>query len=188
MKMQPYRHQRGFTLIELLLVMAIMGLILLIAIPNFAVMRQSYKLRTSTTGMSTEVRKIRQRAITQTVQTKLTWTVGADARRYASFWRPMPTTAVPNPAWNMIGMVREFEEPVFLEATGFSNISGDGDGRPDVLFLPNGTIGNMPADPDDATITINTEANIPKKPFYIRFAGTGSIQVCSNLPPAACIP
>jgi prepilin-type N-terminal cleavage/methylation domain-containing protein len=186
--MQPNRHQRGFTLIELLLVMAIMGLILLIAIPNFAVMRQSYKLRTSMTGFNTELRKTRQRAITQSVQTKITFTVGTGADRYASFWRPMPTTAVPDPSWNQIGSVRSLEEPVYFSATGFTNFAGDGDGRPDILFLPNGTIEAdhyLAATPP--SVTIDTTANIPVKPFYVRFAATGVVQVCKNQPPAACI-
>jgi len=59
----PTRSPRGLTLVELLVVIAIIGIILTIAIPNFAGMQQRQRIRAGAAAVAQDFKQIRERAI-----------------------------------------------------------------------------------------------------------------------------
>ncbi len=59
----PARFSRGLTLIELLVVIGIIGIILTLAIPNFASMQQKQRIRAGATAVAQDFKQIRERAI-----------------------------------------------------------------------------------------------------------------------------
>jgi prepilin-type N-terminal cleavage/methylation domain-containing protein len=59
----PAQFSRGLTLIELLVVIGIIGIILAVAIPNFASMQQRQRIRAGAAAVSQDFKQIRERAI-----------------------------------------------------------------------------------------------------------------------------
>ena len=62
----------------------------------------------------------------------------------------------------------------FTDTRFIDYITGDGSLR-DVVFLPNGTIENLPADEDDRLIDIGTDLNVPKKTYRLTFTVSGNV-------------
>lgn len=56
-------HSRGFSLIELLVVVGIIGVILALAIPNFASMQRRARINSAAQAITQDIRQIRERAL-----------------------------------------------------------------------------------------------------------------------------
>jgi prepilin-type N-terminal cleavage/methylation domain-containing protein len=168
--------ERGYSLAEALVVVAIIGVISLVSVPNFMAMYRSGKIKAGIRLLSTDVRAARQRAVTTYRPTMVS--LGTTAtEKYSWFVYD----------WNGTAWVQRKEgvlEPetsvdnrvVYFTAIGFPDVEPAGalDGRPDIIFETNGGIRNPPADP---TFKIRTDANIAKNEFVVSVSPAGSVKV-----------
>lgn len=71
---QKFRQSRskGFTLLELMVVIAIMGIIMAIAIPNFSALQQHQRIRAAAGEIAQDFRQIRERALAMSQEFQVT--------------------------------------------------------------------------------------------------------------------
>jgi prepilin-type N-terminal cleavage/methylation domain-containing protein len=166
MRKQKSESSRGFSITELLIVVGIMGLILLVSAPNFFAYIQMNKLRSSARQFTTDVRAARQRAVTKNIRTKVSL-AAAQPEYTIEEWTAGN--------WSTVA-TRRLDLPVRFQSTGFSNVTGDTDARPDIVFLNNGTVENLPTTEADRVVVLATTADIPKKQLTVNVSLTGRIQ------------
>lgn len=167
---------RGYSLAEALVVVAIIGVISLVSIPNFMAMQRSGKIKAGVRLLTSDLRAARQQAVTSYRPTMVSLGTTA-AEKYSWFVYD----------WNGTAWVQRKEgilEPetgvdkrtVYFTAIGFPDVepAGSLDGRPDIIFESNGGIRNPPADP---TFKVQTDANIAKKEFLVSVSPAGSVKV-----------
>lgn len=92
------RSEAGYSLAEMLTVVAIIGVLSLVMVPNFIGYYQSNKMKTSMRDLTTDLRTVRQLAITQGKQAALVYDTGNGQRSYnyylgdkafgSTTWRP----------------------------------------------------------------------------------------------------
>jgi type II secretion system protein H len=73
------KNKSGFTLIELLIVIAILGIVLAIAAPNFIAYRNKTNLREAARDVASDVYNYKQMAVSQNVRYTITFDVNANS-------------------------------------------------------------------------------------------------------------
>jgi prepilin-type N-terminal cleavage/methylation domain-containing protein len=76
------RSQVGYSLTEMLVVVAIIGMLALVMVPNFVTFYESNKMKSSMRNFTTDVRSVRQLAITRGRQAAIVFDVGQGQRGY----------------------------------------------------------------------------------------------------------
>ena len=165
-------RSRGFSLPELLVVMGIMGLIMLVSVPNFINFYHSNKVKTSMREFTINLRAARQRAVTRNSITRVTFDTGVGKTRYrvlesldgGATWNPTPL------------MDRNLEEPVYFQDTGFEDTEpATPDTFPDIVFRNNGAVEGHPGGTDDYVV-IRTIRDIPRNQYTIRISAAGAVK------------
>jgi len=171
------RRQKGYSLIEMLVVIAIIGMISLVTVPNFIVYARQARLKTSLRTMTNEIRWVRQLAITKNARTKLSFDTGtspADAFRTYTIFEELTHPTTGGKSWSQI-KTGQLDPFVYFFATNFPDEAApNNDDLNDVIFQPNGTIGNMPV--AGGLLRMRTDQKIAKKVFTIRFSITGQFK------------
>ena len=173
--------QRGYSLAEMIVVVAIIGLFSLFAVPQFMKINQGMRMRASFRQFAADVRGARQRAISKNRRSALTLTTGISARGAYEIWERQD-----NGTWAQVVSKRlspESNDVVYFSACTFENLvdgaaNVGGDTRPDIVFLPNGTVVNMPT--VDAVVTLKTDYAIAKHTYSLRFYGSGNFVSSTN--------
>lgn len=184
-------RQAGYSLVEMLTVVAIVGILALVTVPAFMNFRTSNKVKTSVRNFTTDVRRVRQLAITNGVQSKLSFATGTSGRaRSYDFY--LGDRAVGTPAWTALttrppglsgryGYTRQLEDIVYFPVAAgptpqtFTDI--DSDGTLDVVFFPDGRV-QMPANQTTATITLMTDAKgVSQSVFQVDVTPSGALKV-----------
>jgi prepilin-type N-terminal cleavage/methylation domain-containing protein len=169
LQLQGRRRERGYSLAEMMIVVGIIGVLSLISIPAFMNYTRQAKLRASTREINSVLRAIRSRAITQSTRMAFSFASGsaptAPLRRgqYALYSGALDTAASP-PVWNwtMIGTTHYLDQSVYFLDSDFALDSAIDDGMHDVVFLPNGTINNIPAGVGEVpNIEIKSDYHLP---------------------------
>lgn len=67
------RKSGGFSLVEMMIVIAVLGIVLAIAAPNFTVYRDNTNLREAARDISSDIQLCRQRAVAENVSYRITF-------------------------------------------------------------------------------------------------------------------
>lgn len=183
--------QKGYTLIEALVVVAIVGIVSIVTIPNFIQYMRSAKLKNATRQFSIDLRETRQRAVTQYRPTKIAFKAGAGLNEYYIADGAFNSATAGGIDWTKIdpntGQAttdnQSFETTVYFDATTLSD-GADPDDWVDVVFFPNGKIFNGTTSsgggvdlPATSTITIKSTDDIPKTSYLVELHSTGKIRM-----------
>jgi prepilin-type N-terminal cleavage/methylation domain-containing protein len=177
--------QAGFSLVEVLTVVAIVGILALVAVPNFITYLQSNKMKAAMRNFTADLRSMRQMAITQGVQTRITFTPAAtntiNSRAYdfwqgnAAFnsttWSPL-TQSDPTKAPLLKGYTRHLAETAYFPSAGQTFDAAGG--VYNVVFFPDGHVG-VPANTNTAAIILKTDLNVPKPKYTIDVSSSGRV-------------
>ena len=143
---------RGYSLIELLTVMAIIGVLSLITVPQFVSFQRAGKMKSAVRNFTMDLRTMRQKAITQNVWTRVVISPAAadslaartytftQSRDLGVTWTPLPMRGGFGGGTGAIGQgsgnVKELEKAVFFsEMVGYTNNA--------LIFKPNGVAGEI---------------------------------------------
>jgi prepilin-type N-terminal cleavage/methylation domain-containing protein len=177
--------QAGYSLVEILTVVAIVGILALVAVPNFITYYQTNKMKVALGNFTADLRTMRQMAITQGVQTRITFTPAATntmTSRAYDFWQG--NAAFNSTTWTPLtqsdsskgpllkGYTRHTEDAAYFPDTGqtFDAVSG----VYSVVFFPDGHVG-LPAGATTASITLKTDLNVPKPQYTIDVSPSGRV-------------
>ena len=174
--------QRGYSLTEMLTVVALIGVLSLVSIPQFMNFYRANKMKSAMRTFATHIRAARQRAITEHRRTAVTFAMNLNPtghrRGHYAIW-----SRGDDGTWSIVlerYLPPDATDPIFFQSTTFTNsVDGTtnvgGDNRPDILFLPNGTVGNMPAGVD-GTLVLRTSYKIAKPTITMTFYPSGNFR------------
>ncbi len=169
MQTAPARAQRGYSLMELLVVVAIIGVLALITVPNFMEMYRSNQLKSSIRKFASDVRGARQKAATTSSLTRVTFDAASRPGQYTILQSPDQGAN-----WNELAR-RSLTGGAYFENGTFTDTYAS-DGKPDIVFRSDGTA-DIP-DPDKnaaATVNIRIETDFAKKSFQLSVQSTGKV-------------
>jgi prepilin-type N-terminal cleavage/methylation domain-containing protein len=162
------RRESGYSLVEILVVVAMIGIISLVTVPNFIAMQHSSKLKSSLRSFVSDIRAARQRSVTRHVKTKISFVTGTatTARQYTLAEFDTATST-----WTQIGPAKNLEESCYIvSSTGFTDI--DSDGTLDIVFKNDGAL-DLAGTTLPATAVLQTDWKIPTPQYTVtvRFSG-----------------
>jgi len=185
MRTRKSPHQAGYSLAELLTVVAIVGILALVTVPNFMTYMQSNKMKVALRNFTSDMRTMRQMAIAQGLQTRITFTPGATntptSRAYdfwlgnsnfnSTTWTPL-TQQDPTRKALLKGFTRHTEDIAYFPTTGqtFDSVSG----VYSIVFFPDGHVG-LPANTTTAAVMLKTDLKIPKPLYQIDVSPSGRV-------------
>ncbi len=160
------RRQSGYSLVEILVVLAIIGVISLVTVPNFIAMQRSSKIKASMRNFVSDIRTMRQRAVTRHEQTKINFTTGtaATARQY-TLWENVGGT------WTQIGTAKGLEEACYFESQ--TNFGAGTTG--DIIFKSDGSP-QLAAGVFQGTTVVKTDWNIPTPQYTVTVMFSGAVK------------
>jgi prepilin-type N-terminal cleavage/methylation domain-containing protein len=192
MKVQK-RSEAGYSLAEMLVVVAIIGVLALVSVPAFITFFQSNKMKSSMRNFTTDLRGVRQLAITKGKQTLLTYGTGPNARTYDWYIGNKPFNSdvwTPQTGSGRLLATRTLENPIYFPAAGqtftdsWDCVSSapnclavppaTGDGLIDVVFFPDGHV-QLPAGTTSGSIIIQTDMRIPKAQYTVSVSPSGRV-------------
>src|SRR5436305_7982720 len=137
--------QAGYSVVEMLVVVGIIGVLSLVAVPQFIGIYRASLVKGSLRDFTSMVRKARQIAVTKNERTRITFSTGGAGG--ASFQIDEGGSNVLNPAWTT------YQQPHKLDATTYFDSSSTVptmSSKREIDFLPGGSI-VMPWDSTNPT-------------------------------------
>lgn len=165
------QRQSGFSLVEMLVVIAIIGIVSLVTVPNFIALRRSSMMKNSMRNFMADIRGSRQRGVTRNEQTKLVFTNGSSTTgRQYTLWEYNRTAA----AWQQVGGPKQFEQFCYI-STETDIPTPDSGTTYEIGFRPDGTA-ILPAGIFKGKVLMKTDANIPSNKYTVCVYYTGTIK------------
>lgn len=171
---QPSRSQdpqRGFSLLELIVVVGLIGVFSLVAVPNFIAFNRAGRLTSSVRQLASDIRGVRQRAVSRSVRTKMSFETGSDKRQYTIYDSPPTGT----PVWTRI-QTKEIDESSFFYSTTFTDTDNPANTNLDIIYRANGSV--EPVSPPPAALTVvlrSIYTEIPYNQVTLRLSLSGSL-------------
>lgn len=171
--MKRRRNSAGYSLTEMLVVVAIIGIMALIAVPNFIQYYRASKLKSSLRLLTNDLRNARQRAVANNSMTKLTFQTDVSGGSYtileSTDKRPITDATK---VWSPYVGPKTLEKPTFLTNTNFVPIGTDT--LPGVVFSNDGAV-QLPAGVNPGTVDIKTSDLIPVNKYTISVYPYGKV-------------
>ena len=162
------KGSRGYSLTEMLIVVAIIGIISLVTIPNFVQMYRSNRLGASMRQIANDLRYARQLAVPRRTDVRLSFRSGTGQRGYQVVQRNPGTTT-----WTTVKS-RDIEQTCSLLAgSNFTDLNADS--KIDIEFRSNG-VAFIPGGGSSGTMLVRTSATIPKPEYTIQVLSTGTVR------------
>jgi prepilin-type N-terminal cleavage/methylation domain-containing protein len=166
--------ERGFSLAEMLVVVAIIGIMTLVLVPNFISMYNSSRFKGSARTLATSLRNARQIAISANTRTKVSFPITGTTPRSFVVEQQERDIQAGTTSWRRV-RTGDLGQSITFTSTGFQDdATGDG-GLRDVIFLPNGTIENLPPAEANRYVEISTTIKVPKKVYRLTFTPSGNV-------------
>lgn len=173
---RPQTRQQGYSLAEMLVVVAIIGLISLIAVPNFMSLYRGSRFKSVMRNFVSIIRNTQQRAITENRRMRISFAVNSHSFTVS---REVTNDTTGVKSWETLTS-RTLDtrgdgvpEAAYFSATGFQD--KDSDGLSDVIFNPNGTV-DLPVAPNPPTLAIKTDDTIAKPLYTVTFTLVGQVR------------
>jgi len=137
---------RGYTLIEILVVVAIIGIMSLVTVPQFVSYQQSAALKGAMRNFNADLRNCRQLAVARYVQVRLEF---ASSSSYRFYYRTTPTAAwqtMPQALLSVLrvsgtsGNTKTLAKPMTFINSDFVDQDDPANGLPDIIFNTDGTL------------------------------------------------
>lgn len=180
MKSHPHlqeQQQRGYSLTELLTVVAIIGILSLVTVPNFISLYQSSRVKGVVRTFTSDVRNVRQQAIAGNQRTRMAF--DATGKSWTTYREVRDITTNTN-SWVVIrtghlGEVVNFNNTSFIDRPDSTGDSG----RPDIIFQSNGTVDmtGIPNAQQPPWLELRTSQRISKTTYRLTFQPAGNISV-----------
>lgn len=166
----PRSRQKGYTLTEALVVVAIVGLVSIVMVPNFAALYRSSRFKNVARNFATEARSVRQTAVTNARPMMIS--IGTtDEEKYA-YWIYREAD---DGTWELVKRV-PLQTDTGNKSVQFSTVDFTdtelSDDRKDIIFLRNGTV-NLT---DPADVVLSTTDDIPEPNFNFVITRVGTIR------------
>jgi type II secretion system protein H len=175
-----HRHaEGGYTLAEALVVVAIIGLVTMVSIPQFVTLYRTNQLRVAIRQFAADIRSARQLAIMTGQPVKVTFTTSTTSRSYAIYekdddgdWKTEAKKSGTLP------------ENTYLASTTFEDIGDDedsdapddADSRPDIVFLPKGSVWNVTTTTANVVVKSSWDT-VSKDTFTLSIKPSGNIKI-----------
>jgi type II secretion system protein H len=157
--------ERGYTLTEMLVVLAIVGILSLVAVPNFITMYRSSRLKTSMRTFTNDLRGARQRAVANYSMVRITFSPDAKPGSYEIL-----ESRDRGVAWTSL-KTRTLESEVYFTATNIPDSIGS-DSKPDLIFDRDGTA-QVPG--GVGTLEVKSDMKIPIPKYTVSVRTTGKV-------------
>lgn len=175
------KSAKGYSITELLVVIAMIGLISLVAVPAFMSMRNSAKIKAAVTTFANKVRSAQQLAVTSNTMTKIRFRPGTG--RY-SLWQQTVDPTTYQTTWTKVGSTWTLEgagnsgtaETIYFDPD--TNFSTDSVSWNSIYFYSNGTLQTpspAPASGQSPYLWIKTTDNVSKNAYQVQISYNGAI-------------
>ena len=153
------RANGGYSIVELLTVVAIIGIIVLVSVPNFAQYMRTAKFKSAMRQLTYNVRSARQRAVSRNEFTRVHFTFNARTSTYVL------QESSDGTAWTSYGPTMQVYAPLSLAKGNADDIVFRADGSP---LIPVATTVNQ-------TVLIKTTDKIAVTQYTITVERTGKV-------------
>ena len=165
--------QRGYSLTEMLTVVAIIGIMSLIVVPNFVQYYRSIKLKTGMRRLANDLRAARQRAVTRNAMVMISYTPDVNPAVYTTY---QSIDAGAN--WTQVGNTVQLDGPIYLKDSTTATLKlADAylsDGKTDAVFKSDGTP-VLPAGDTAGSILVKSKDKVAINTYTIDISATGKI-------------
>lgn len=185
MKLQTNR-QAGYSLAEMLTVVAIVGVLALVTVPQFMNYYNSNKVKTSMRSFTTDLRTARMTSISRGREVKFSFKTGAGQRGYTIYegnrsigtvtaWTPLtgPGSSPPKAAKTLDDVIY-FPDHSAKTPQTFIDEDAPADQMLDIIFFPDGHV-RMPPNLTAGTVSIKTDRKVPRPQYTIEISPSGRV-------------
>lgn len=152
---------RGYSLVEILVVVAIIGVMSLVTVPQFIAYRQTAALKGALRNFNADLRNARQLAIARYVQVRMEF---PDDKNYAFYYRSGPTDTWHTMPQELLMALRisgvyqnrkKLNDPMTYITNTFTDLNGNS--QPDIIFNTDGSV-QLNADNTQSTGSITIKS------------------------------